>query len=315
MDEMRLLQQVGDETGLPTAERLAPARTRLTTVMTAMAAPSPALTTSTVSPTPPRSRRPVWRLVLTGVAAAGVAASLASVLVLAPDPLGGSTPAARADAAQVLRNAAAAALEVPDVSPRPGQFVYSRSQEGPGIRESWQSVDGTRDGLVIETSAAGRTEMVVPGCRNGRAAVVKGEQVVPGKTERCIPAPAYRADMPTDAAAMRAFLTEHRSGEPGDANAAGKDVLYYLTDSYLRPRSRAALYEAAATTPDLQAVEHVKDGAGRSGIGITWPSTGGPGQVVLVFHPETYAFLGVGGSAGSSAVLALAVVDRVGQTP
>ncbi|MFJ2084971.1 CU044_5270 family protein [Micromonospora chokoriensis] len=312
MDEMRLLQQLGGETGLPTVERLQPARARLTTAMTAASA---APTTTTTSPMPPRSRRPVWKLVLSGVAAAGVAASLALVLVLAPDPLSGSTPAARADAAQVLRNAADAALEVPDVNPRPNQFVYSRRQEGLAIRESWQSVDGTRDGLVVETSTAGRVEIVVPGCRNGRAAVVKGDHVVPGETERCVAAPAYRADMPTDAAAMRAFLTKHRSGEPGDANVAGKDVLYYLNDGYLRPRSRAALYEAAASSSGLQAVENVKDGAGRSGVGITWPSTGGPGQVTLVFHPEAYTFLGVGGSAGSSAVLALAIVDRVGQTP
>ncbi|MGC4809359.1 CU044_5270 family protein [Micromonospora sp. DT228] len=311
MDEMRLLQQLGGETGLPTIERLEPARTRLTTAMTTLA--SVPVTTSAL-PAPPRSRQPGWRLVLSGVAAASVAASLAAVLILAPDRLGGSTPAARADAAQVLRNAAAAALELPDVNPRPHQFVYSRSQEGPEIRESWQSVDGVRDGLLIETATDGRTEIILPGCRNGRSAVTRGDQVVPGETERCVPTPAYRADMPTDAAAMRAFLTKNRSGEPGDANAAGKDLLYYLSEGYLRPRSRAALYEAAAATPGLRAVEHAKDGAGRSGIGITWSSTGGPGQIVLVFHPETYAFLGVGGSAGSSAVLALAIVDRVGQT-
>ncbi|MGN9892562.1 CU044_5270 family protein [Micromonospora sp. L31] len=314
MDEMRLLQQFGDETELPTAERLSPARSRLTTAMAAMTAQSSVPMTSTVPSALRPSRRPTWRLVLSGVASAGVAASLAAVLVLAPDRLGGSTPPARADATQVLRNAATAALRVPDVKPRPDQFVYSRSREGRGMRESWMSVDGTRDGLVIETSATGRTESIVPGCRNGRAAVLKGGEVVPGVTERCTPAPAYRADLPTDAAAMRTFLIEHRSGEPGDANAAGKDVLYYLTGSYLRPRTLAALYEAAATTPDLQAVEHVKDGAGRSGIGITWPSTPGSGEIVLVFHPETYTFLGVGGSAGSSAVLGLAIVDRVGQT-
>ncbi|MBM0256112.1 CU044_5270 family protein [Micromonospora sp. 4G55] len=311
MDEMRLLQQLGDETELPTAERLSAARTRLTTAMTAE---SSVPLTPTVPSTRPRPRRPAWRLVLSGVVSAGAAAALVSVLVLAPDRFGGDTPAARADASQVLRNAATAALRVPDVEPRPDQFVYSRSQEGPGTRESWMSVDGTRDGLVIETSATGRTETVVPGCRNGRAAAVKGGQVVPGVTARCTPAPAYRADLPTDADAMRTFLIEQRSGEPGDANAAGKDVLYYLTGSYLRPRTLAALYEAAATTPDLRAVEHVKDGAGRSGIGISWPSTRGSGEIVLVFHPETYTFLGVGGSAGSSAVLALAIVDRVGQT-
>src|SRR5829696_2991055 len=100
MDEMRLLQQFGDETELPTAERLSPARIRLTTAMTAE---SSVPMTSTVPSTLPRRNRPAWRLVLGGVASVGVAASLAAVLVLAPDRLGGSTPAARADATQVLR--------------------------------------------------------------------------------------------------------------------------------------------------------------------------------------------------------------------
>ncbi|MGK5443564.1 CU044_5270 family protein [Micromonospora sp. URMC 105] len=304
MDDLRLLRQIGQETPPATTEQLASARGRL---LAAMTPPSPAPTT--IRPTTRKS----WRLVLGGMAAAGVAAAITSVLVLAPDRLGGDVPAARADAGQVLRNAAAAALRVPDVTPRPGQFVYSRSQEGRGMRESWMSVDGTRDGLIVETSAAGRTEWIVPGCRNGRAAVLKGGEIVPGRTERCTPAPAYRADLPTDAAAMRTFLAGNRSGEPGDANAAGKDVLYYLTDSYLRPRTLAALYEAAATTPGLRAVEQAKDGAGRAGIGIAWPSTRGSGEIVLVFHPESYAFLGVGGSAGSSAVLARDIVDRVGQ--
>lgn len=313
MDEMRLLQQLGGETGLPAAERLETARSRLETAMAATAA-EPLPTVSTARPTPSRSRRPAWRLVLSGVAAAGLAGAIASALVLVPDQLGGSTPPARADATQILQNAAAAALRVRDVDPRPGQFVYTRLQQGRDLRESWTSVDGTRDGLVIETSAAGsRTETVVPGCRNGRAVVLKGGRVVPGETERCTPAPAYRADLPTDAAAMRAFLAESAKGEPGDANAVGKEVLYYLTDSYLRPRTLAALYEAAATMPDLQAVKPVKDAAGRPGIGITWPSTHGSGEIVLVFHPETYTFLGVGGPAGGSAVLALAIVDRVGQ--
>ncbi|MFI5488764.1 CU044_5270 family protein [Micromonospora echinaurantiaca] len=316
MDEMRLLQQLGDETGLPAAERLQPARSRLAAAMAATAAQSSAPAVSTVLAAPPRSRRPARRparrLVLSGVAAAGLAAAIASVLVLVPDQLGGSTPPARADATQVLRNAAAAALRVPDVDPRPDQFVYIRSQEGPELRESWMSVDGTRDGLIIETSAAGRTELVVPGCRNGRAVALKGSRVVPGQTEPCTPAPAYRADLPTDAAAMRAFLTANASGEPGDANALGKDVLYYL-DGYLRPRTRAALYEAAATMPDLRTVPSAKDAAGRPGIGITWPSTNGPGEIVLVFDPGTYTFLGVGGPAGGSAVLAVAIVDRAGQ--
>lgn len=306
MDEMRVLQRLGEETGLPTADRLSAARTRLEAAMTTTAAGTGAVR---------RARRPARRMVLTGVATAGVAASLAAVLVLAPDRTGGSTSPAQADPARILRGAAATALRLPDVEPRPGQFVYTRSREGRDLRESWRSVDGTRDGLVVEYPAAGRQQFVLPGCRDGRAVAVKGGQVVPGVTERCVPEPAYHADLPTDAAGMRAYLNKLGSGEAGDSNAAGKDVLYLLGE-YLRPPSRAALFEAAATTPGLTVVERATDGAGRSGVGISWPSPGGanPAPLVLVFDPKTYAFLGVGGGAGTSATLTVAVVDRVGQT-
>ncbi|GAA4578943.1 CU044_5270 family protein [Micromonospora coerulea] len=301
MDDMQLLRQLGAEIPPATPELLSSARNRL------LAATTPA------SPAPTKIRhstRRSWRLVLSGVAAAGIAAAVTSVLVLAPDRFGGDAPAAKANATQVLRNAATAALQVPDVTPGPDQFIYRRIKDGPSTHESWLSVDGTRDGLVRETSAGNRTETPVPGCRNGRAAAVKGGQMVPGRTEPCTSEPAYRPDMPTDATAMGAYLAEHRSGEPGSVNAAGKDVLY-LAESYLRPASRAALYEAAAAVPGLRAVENVTDGAGRSGIGIAWPSTNGGEEIVLVFDAETYAFLG---ASGYSAVLTLAVVDEIGQT-
>jgi hypothetical protein len=58
-------------------------------------------------------------------------------------------------------------------------------------------------------------------------------------------------------------------------------------------------------------VENVSDGAGRPGIGITWNSPGGGEQIVLVFDAGTYAFLG---TQGTSAMLTLTVVDKVGQT-
>ncbi|WP_326561611.1 CU044_5270 family protein [Micromonospora sp. NBC_01796] len=303
MDELRLLRELGDETPLATPVRLAPARARLLAAMPDTAAPAA------------RSRhraRPRWRLVLGGLAAAGVAAAVTSVLVLAPDQVGGDVPVAKADATRVLHSAAAAALRLPDAIPNPDQYIYQRSQDGPELYESWRSVDGTRDGLIRKSTAGATEEITLPGCRNGRAAVVKGGQVVPNQTEPCTPERAYRADLPTDTAAMRVYLTEHRSGEPGSVNAFAKDVLV-LAQDYLRPQSRAALYEAAAQEPGLRAVENVRDGAGRPGVGVAWPSTTsiGPDELVLVFHAETYAYLGM---AGSSAVLDLAIVSQVGQT-
>lgn len=302
MDDMRLLQRIGEEVPPATPEHLASARARLLAAM-APTAPAPAPVR--------RTTRRSWRLVFGGLVAAGVAAAVTSVVVLAPEGIGGDVPAAKADASQVLRNAAAASLRTPDIVPRSDQFIYRRTQSGQSLHEVWHSVDGTRDGMVRQTTPAGGTETIIlPGCRNGRVAVIKGNKALPGRTEPCTPESAYRTDVPTDAAAMRTYLAERHSGQSGSVNAVGKDV-HVLAHSYLRPQSRAALYEAAAVTPGLRAVENVSDGAGRPGIGITWDSPGGRGQNVLVFDARTYAFLG---TQGTSAMLTLTVVDKVGQT-
>ena len=110
---------------------------------------------------------------------------------------------------------------------------------------------------------------------------------------------------------MRAFVAENAKGDRPTPMPPARRSSTTSPTAYLRPRALAALYEAAATMSDLQAVKPVMDAAGRPGIGITWPSTRGSGEIVLVY-PETCTFLGLGGPAGGSAVLALAIVDRVG---
>ncbi|GAB2928695.1 CU044_5270 family protein [Micromonospora polyrhachis] len=307
MDDLRLLQEIGQEIPPATLAQLAPARSQLLAAATAES-PAPRAVG--------RSHRWNWRFLLSGVAAAGVAAAVAGVVVLAPGtPDGGSAPdsqqAAQADPAWVLMSAATAARQLPDITPQPGQFVYRRSQEGSTTYESWLSVDGTRDGRVKTTSGSGNEQTVVPGCRNGQAAVVKGGQVIAGRTEPCTPNPAYHPDLPTDPAAMKAYLLKNASGE-GEPNSIAKDVASLAAD-YLRPQSRAALYEAAITVPGLRVIKEAADGMGRRGIGIAWPTTGadGPKEMIMVFDAKTHALLGF---AKSSAELALTIVDQVGQT-
>ncbi|MEV0805767.1 CU044_5270 family protein [Micromonospora sp. NPDC050200] len=299
MDDIQLIQELGQETPLPTSDRLAQARDRLAS---AMAAP-PSTDVRTVRPA---RRRSTWRLAWTGFAATASAALAVAVYVLAPDQVGGEVPAANAEAAQVLHQAAAAALRVPDVEPRANQFVYVKSQSGGEIRQIWRSVDGTRDGLLLD-QVGGRTEQIpLPGCRNGRRAVEKGGQVDPTRTEPCVPEPAYIQDLPTDADALSAYLTAHSGAAPGDTNALGKYILTLVDESYLRPNARAALFDVVAGMPNLTVVENATDGSGRPGIGIGWSSDGKSGQ--LVFDANTHAFLGM----PESAILTVDIVDRVG---
>ncbi|WP_181774380.1 CU044_5270 family protein [Amycolatopsis pittospori] len=302
MDELKLISERTGSVQLAETAALAAARARLMTE----------IATAEAENVVPLQKRRRWAW--TGAGVVGLAAAITAVVALAPvEQVGLEPPAAAADPVVVLRNAAAAALKTPDVPPRPGQFVYTKTKQPDGERESWLSADGTRDGMI---KMADGSSFPVPGCRNGRAQVYKGEEPVKGVTEPCTPRPVHRADLPTDADAMFAYLNADRSGQKGDFNAMGKDVLALANESFLSPEVRAALYGAAAKVPGLRAVEHAEDAAGRPGVGITWPL--GPHAdlkvakpVVIVFSADTFSYLGT----NSTAVTASGVVDAVGQRP
>ncbi|SNT47954.1 hypothetical protein SAMN05421812_10742 [Asanoa hainanensis] len=281
MDDMRMVRELMPDTSLRSLDELAAARS---TLDEAMGGGKPAARR--------RFAPAIWTT-------AALAAAIAAVVVLAPDTVGG--PTSEAEAAQVLRDAAAATLTLPDVEPRGNQFVYQRSGDG---AETWLSVDGTRDGLVQR--ADGTDKGVLPGCRDGKRAVMKGDEVI--GSESCTPEPAYNPDLPTDPDAMFAYLNPN-----GDANSMGKDILYLMNGRYVRPQSRAALFEAAARIPGLRVVRDGLDPADRPAIQVMWSTDGKSGGIF--FDPDTLAYLGVWAGKGSSAVLRVAIVDTVGQRP
>jgi hypothetical protein len=317
MDDLQLVAELARDTRLLDADELTPARDRLVA----------AIREERAGDEPParpmRRHRRARRFVLAGWATAGVAAAVAAAVLVAvtgvPDRAGDPIPVADTQAVQVLQNAAAAALKLPDVEPRANQFIYQKTQTGTETWETWYSVDGTRDGLGQGTGGAQKN--LFPGCRDGRRAMIKGDQII--GTEPCTPQPAYLPDLPTDADAMLAYLNKHHSGNPGDVNAMGKDVLDLAERHYLRPPARAALFGAAARIPRLRMVPEATDGAGRPGVGVAWSFEGGmapgsrPGDrdTRLIFDARTYAFLGITQGRSSTAMMAVAIVDEVGQRP
>jgi hypothetical protein len=292
MDELNLIRERAETVGFAPAAHLDPARERLLTAARAER--------------PHRSRRWFWA----AGASIGLAAAITAVVALAPaDRVGIGAGVANADPVKVLTGAASAALAQPATAPRADQFLYVKT-EFPGYppREVWLSVDGTRDGLIGDTPS--------PGCRDGKARVSgANDPSKEGTLEDCRPNPAYLPDLPATADAMFAYLNAHHSGKPGDVNAMGKDVIDLAGEHALPPASYAALFAAAAKVPGLTALDHVTDGAGRPGVGITWPV--GPGAsseakpVVLVFDATTHQYLGTDGEA----VTAKVFVDRAGQRP
>jgi hypothetical protein len=304
MDEMQLIREFGESVPLANHDELAVARAKLLVAASGQqdADHEPATAHRL------RSRK---RLRWLGATAVGLAAAITAVVATAPvDKIGLPVPEASADPVRVLQNAAAAALKLPDTPPGPDQFVYTKTQDPQGIREAWLSADGTRDGLIRMGEV-----IPIPGCKDGKRAASKGDKVIKRETEVCTPDPAYLADLPTDADAMYAYLNKNHSGKAGDVNAIGKDVLTLAAEHYLRPQSRAALFEAAGKVPGVKVVEHAVDGARRPGIGITWPNP--PGSlasakpIVLVFDATSFAYLGW----QDGAVLTSAIVDQVNQRP
>ncbi|MBL7253788.1 CU044_5270 family protein [Paractinoplanes lichenicola] len=270
---------------------------------------------------PPRPRtRWVWRLA--PAAALAVAVGVAGVLTLPSEPAGqpgqGPAPATASDAVRVLRLAAAEARREPVLKARPDQFVYVESRyagtgrrAGVGAdgetapserrRQVWQSVDGTRTGLLREKD---------------------------GDTPLDAGFPAYRDKLPTDAKAMRAFLYQdakpNPKGIPVDQIAFTK-VSETLREQYLPPAALAALFEAAATIPGTKTVPRT-DFAGRRGVAVSRADAFF--RQDLIFDEKTYKFLGErsvvvgelpdvkkGAVINFTAQLRIAIVDRAGQLP
>ncbi|MDX3193779.1 CU044_5270 family protein [Streptomyces sp. MN03-5084-2B] len=278
MDELQLLRDFAGPAELPAREDLARKRAEL------LAA------TASVRP---RHRRALWG----GVTAAGLAAAVAAVVVLAPtDEVARPIPAPEPEPVRILHAAAAKARALPDVTPRPDQFVYTKTRLADGREnETWASVDGTHDGLSFLFGH----ETFVAGCH--------------GEKSRCAPHPAAPADLPADADAMLAYLHKSTYGEGDTLHDLGREVVD-LAGGWLRPSVRAALYEAVAKVPGLVARTDAKDATGRTVLGVTWNSTSEHGignQDEFLFDPVTFAYLG----SGMGAVVSQGIVDAVRQRP
>ncbi|WP_410610863.1 CU044_5270 family protein [Amycolatopsis sp. lyj-109] len=278
MDELQLLRDFAGPAELPARDDLTRKRAELLAAAARLR---------------PRHRRAMWG----GVTAAGLAAAIAAVVVLAPaDEIARPIPAPEPEPVRILHAAAAKARALPDVTPRPDQFVYTKTRLADGREnETWASVDGTHDGLSFVFGH----ETFVAGCRGGKS--------------RCVPHPAAPADLPTDADAMLAYLHKSTYGEGDTLHDLGREVVD-LAGGHLRPAVRAALYEAVAKVPGLVARPDAKDATGRTVFGITWNSTTEHGignQDEFLFDPVTFAYLG----SGMGAVVSQGIVDSVRQRP
>jgi hypothetical protein len=245
------------------------------------------------------AERPHRRRRVGVVAGLALAAAVAATVVLVPwDRItGGSPTSASADPVVLLSEAAAYARSQPFVVPRPDQFVYVPPQ-------AWISVDGKHDGWAFGE--------VLYACINGKARDDHPKD--PNHPlDDCTPAPGYRADMPTTTDGMIHWL---RTAGPTFTMKGIADV---LSTQWLRPESKAALFEAATRIPGLTVLPRASV-EGRTGFGLKGGSPAN-GYDVLVFDRHTLAYLGsytigVNGAIGTSRVHgAAAIVDHPREYP
>ena len=301
--------------------------------LTSMPAGPAAGTGAAASRTTWHSPRPRRQLILTSAAAVAVLAVTAAVVVNASGtpaskgPTGPTADTGGADtaAARVLHHAALAALQSQAGTPRPGQFIYTKTENGDGsLYQSWLSVNGTRTGLV-RGAGGGLASISIPGCRDGHQLRVSAARAAGGTPggQHCVPQPAYFPGMPTSPRALRWYLKQHfgaAPASPGYLNDFGKTIDQLLTQAYLSSGQRAALYDLMAQTPGFTLLPHAVDIIGRRGVGAAWSLPGGGGKTVIIFDPKTYALLGVttwgaGGQKGGGALLKLTMVNKPGQRP
>ncbi len=289
--------------------------------------------------------RLAWRIGAPVVAAATVAAVLVAGQL--PDHTGGrpappdreagaeakprAVPPALPDAGQVLLLAAQHTADTPAMDARPNQFLYIDSVEvqstieldkdrngkivagktkvsAPLRTRTWLSVDGTRDGLVIQEAAKSPTRTHIDGCTNGRRAETIDRPETTPKVA-CTPEPAYQPGrVSTDPARLLAYAYAIAAAEPVRVSiGAGPDgrpgrfirlsadqrafseVAEILYKNHL-PAVQEAAFHAVGRIPGVQARRNVTDAAGRPGVAVTRTEAGTREE--LVFDPITYRFLG-----------------------
>ncbi|RKN45568.1 CU044_5270 family protein [Streptomyces hoynatensis] len=240
-------------------------------------------------------------------------------------------------AAELLdRIATATARSAPVEDIRDDQFVYVRKRvssmgEENGVAtpvplhdlEWWQSVDGTRPGLIREPGGVSEEE------RPTGPDPAPGERGYEFSTN-------YRhlQTLPTDPEAMLEWLhaTVVADGMSEDSNLDQDTFVLIgdlLRDSLMPPEVGAALYRAAARIPDVVVVPDAVNAAGVHGVAIARYDSYNPGiRDELIFDKDTLEYIGsrsvatedgghvrAGEVLETSAVMERAVVDEAGRRP
>ncbi|NUV72480.1 hypothetical protein G6W57_35820 [Streptomyces sp. CAI-121] len=228
---------------------------------------------------------------------------------------------------------AAAGVGLPE--PRPGQFLYVRSEvswmvtwdgsdgknesyvEKLHPREVWMSPDGDKGWLVEPYKEA-----------TGRDGITLDD---PGPVRPSLNAPSYDylRTLPTDPDLLLKKIYDETEGEGSNPDQqAFTTIGDLLREQVVPPKLAAGLYRAAARIPGVVLVDDSVDAVGRHGVAIARADEADGARTEWIFDRETYAYLGErtvqtrdaegirkGTVRGRTAVTDRAVVDAVKQRP
>jgi hypothetical protein len=240
-----------------------------------------------------------------------------------------------ASAAELLDKAATAAAAKPDPPVHPGQFTYvetlltsSQKNVHDHYAQSWVPVDSTGAGGLIRG-------------RNGtQPYVVDGRKSPEPRPPHYSPPPlslansthTYLQTLPTDPNALREIVYEQANhpydAPPSQAVSACPDrqafllVLMLVHGKLIPPTLQAGLFRVIASIPGGSVVDDVVDGAGRHGIGVSWPTCMGDDEhATLIFDKKTYKVLGEqlityhGKAVITTTIFRSGLVDQIDQIP
>lgn len=307
--------------------------------------------------------RLAWRLGVPAVATTAVAAALVlsqlsdiagghtgppgrdTGIAAVPGPAGETATQGPPNATQVLQLAAQQVADTPTMNVRPDQFLFIDSVEveskgmpgdikvtKPMRTRTWLSVDGTRDGLVIQDAPGSRgapTRTHLDGCKNGlQAETIDRPETTPKVP--CTPDPAYRAgQIPTDADGLLAYVRAIARAQPEwvavrvEADGTPHGFVEVSTDQRMfagiadilfknhLPAVQAAAFTAIGRIPGVQVVANATDAAGRAGVAVTRTEAGTREE--MVFDPVNYRYLGQSLIAAKLDLAGVKVVDNPGK--
>lgn len=239
----------------PTSEQLAAGRQRLETAIGAADVRVAAVR---------RNRRPRrWGIsALAGAAAAGAAVLVLPLLSAAPASAEGVLLAAADAAGQQVDAAADAAywhvtseVDYPNTEPFQREIWQGRSGETI-LRDEMLAAEaaeagggGALDPSLVRTEGLGQPAMFVVG----------GEPLTWADLEA----------LPTDAAELKEVLSEMvRDHQSGEDNALWEGVTGLLRESPASPELRRALWQVAASMPDVELLGTMTDSVGREGTAV-----------------------------------------------